>query len=102
MGSAREKTGQPAKDAPEKESLESLLGKLESVVQDLEQGETGLEQSLGLYEKGMALVNQCNQRLEAVEQRIALVTRGQGDVPQLEPFTHQASHEAGVSAPRAR
>ena len=101
MAAAKDKSGQGPADPPAQESLESLLGKLESVVSDLEGGETELEQSLSLYEKGMALVKLCNQRLEAVEQRIAIVTRGPEDTPSLEPFDHQASHEPGAK-PKSR
>ncbi len=101
MAAAKDKSGPVSGEAAAPQSLESLLVQLEAVVSDLEGGETELEQSLNLYEKGMALVKLCNQRLEAVEQRIAVVTRGAGDAPVLESFEHQASHEPG-STPKAR
>ncbi len=99
---SKETNDMAADNQASQESLESLLGKLEGVVQDLEQGDTELEQSLGLFEKGMSLVKNCNQRLEAVEQRILVVTRGEGEAPQLEKHHHQVSHEAGASSTRAR
>ena len=50
---SKETIDMAADNQSSQESLESLLGKLEGVVQDLEQGDTELEQSLGLFEKGM-------------------------------------------------
>ncbi|MFM8932088.1 MAG: exodeoxyribonuclease VII small subunit, partial [Gemmataceae bacterium] len=67
MAAGKDKSGQGGPgDTSARETLETLLGKLEAVVSDLEGGETELEQSLSLYEKGMALVNLCNQRLDTV------------------------------------
>ncbi len=99
MSDAKENTRK--KPAPE-ETLEGLLAKLEAVVSDLEKGETGLEQSLDLFEKGMALVKVCNQRLESAEQRILLVTRGQDDTVNIEKHQHQATHEGGPSTGKGR
>ena len=39
-------------------SFEEALGELEAIVQSLEEGKVGLEESLALYEKGAKLLKQ--------------------------------------------
>jgi exodeoxyribonuclease VII small subunit len=58
--------------------LEEALCDLEHIVERLEEGKMGLEESLVLFEKGMALVRLCNSRLESAERRIESLT---GEVP---------------------
>lgn len=51
-------------------SFEEALKRLEEIVQQLERGELGLEESLRLYEEGEALVRYCTQLLQNAELRI--------------------------------
>lgn len=55
-------------------SLEEALDDLERIVAELEEGRLGLEESLVLFERGMALVRLCRRRLEMAEQRIESLT----------------------------
>ncbi|MBF0158055.1 MAG: exodeoxyribonuclease VII small subunit [Magnetococcales bacterium] len=60
--------------------FERSLARLESIVQQLERGDLPLEQSLGTFEEGIQLVQQCQQRLDEAEQRIeTLVVTVQND-----------------------
>jgi exodeoxyribonuclease VII small subunit len=70
-------------DTPE--SFESCLDQLEKVVKDLEAGDLQLEQSLELFEKGMALSETCRKQLDAAETRIEMLLKKDGKV-QAEPF----------------
>lgn len=76
-------------------SFEEALAELERVVRDLEDGQTGLEESLARYERGVALVKRCYGQLRDAEQRILQVTgtdeQGQ---PVLQPFQHAATDAA--------
>ena len=56
----------------EKESpaFEEALEELESIVERMEDGEPNLEESLELFERGMALTRQCQKALDDAEQRI--------------------------------
>ncbi|QQS32778.1 MAG: exodeoxyribonuclease VII small subunit [Acidobacteriota bacterium] len=54
-------------------SFEELLGELEKIVASLEEGDQPLEQSLELFEKGVALSRECRARLENVERRIQVL-----------------------------
>jgi exodeoxyribonuclease VII small subunit len=57
-----------------KTSFESLIKKLETIVDDLEEGDLPLEKALRRYEEGMKLSRQCNEILDASEKRIAILT----------------------------
>ena len=51
-------------------SFEENLKELEDIVEKLESGDINLEKSVELYEKGMVLKNQCDQKLKKVELQI--------------------------------
>lgn len=54
--------------------FEDALGELQSIVQQLEEGAVGLEDSLRRFERGMQLLRHCHQLLAQVEQRIEVLT----------------------------
>ena len=56
------------------QNFEQSLKRLESVVNQLESAETGLDRPLELYEQAVGLLNQCRSILDAAEQRIRLLT----------------------------
>ena len=51
-------------------TFEENLKKLEDIVDKLESGEINLEKSVELYEKGMILKNNCEEKLKKVELQI--------------------------------
>ena len=60
-------------------NIEHSLERLESIVSNMESGETSLEKSLALYEEGMNLVNQCQSQLRQAEQRVENLIAGSKD-----------------------
>ena len=66
-------------------SFEGSLDELEKVVKELESGDLPLERSLALFEKGMALSEQCRKQLEDAESRVEMLIRKEGKL-QPEPF----------------
>ncbi len=66
-------------------SFEGSLDELEKVVKELESGDLPLERSLALFEKGMALSEQCRKQLEDAETRVEMLIRKEGKL-QPEPF----------------
>jgi exodeoxyribonuclease VII small subunit len=52
------------------DGFEALYSKLEAVAARLDQGDLTLEQSVALYEEGMALAERCQTQLADIEQRI--------------------------------
>lgn len=68
---AQSETGKSA-EPPFEEAIESL----EAIIERIEKGEVGLEESLAEYEKGVALVQRCREILGRVEQRITELSKG--------------------------
>ena len=54
-------------------SFEQALAEIEAIVHQLEEGQLGLEESLGRYERGVRLLNYCQQKLQQAERRIELL-----------------------------
>lgn len=57
-------------------SFEAALQELEGIVQAMESGDAPLEESLANYERGMALLKSCQERLAAAEQKVRLLEDG--------------------------
>jgi exodeoxyribonuclease VII small subunit len=75
-------SGELQQQAP---NFERELEELEAVVKRLEAGDLPLEESLKLFERGVALSDSCRRQLETAETRVEqLVKRGRGVVAQ--PF----------------
>ena len=49
------------------------MARLEKITQELAREGITLEESLSLYEEGVALARECNQRLEDTERRIKIL-----------------------------
>lgn len=63
--------------APKKESFEKSLQDLEEIVRELESGDKGLEEALGLFEKGVILSKGLSKQLEEAKHKVeALVKEG--------------------------
>ena len=58
-----------------KKSFESSLKELEQIVEQLEAGDLPLERSLQLFEQGVKLSRDCQQRLDEAENRVELLLK---------------------------
>ena len=63
------------------DSFESLLRRLEEIVNSLEDQTIGLEESIKLFEEGMVLSKRCRSILEEANGKIEMVMNGSGIVP---------------------
>ncbi len=54
--------------------FEQAIEELEELIDRIESGEVGLEESLAQYEQGMKLIVQCKQILSKAEKKIAKLT----------------------------
>ncbi len=59
-------------------SFETSLAELEQIVGKLESGDLPLEESLGLFEKGIKLSRECRERLTKAERRIEVLMKDAG------------------------
>ena len=57
----------------EKMTFETAMARLEQIVIQLESGKATLDESLSLYEEGIALVKLCSGRLDEAEQKIKII-----------------------------
>ena len=57
-------------------SIEEIFGRLDGIIEKLEDGSVSLEDSFAYYENGMKLVKACSEKIDRVEKRI-LVLNGQ-------------------------
>jgi exodeoxyribonuclease VII small subunit len=83
-------------DSPSEDlTFEQGLERLEEIVRELENNQTGLERALALYEAGIGLLRRCRSQLERVEQRIFQLT-GQDEEgqPTLSLFEHGPAVES--------
>jgi exodeoxyribonuclease VII small subunit len=71
---------------PQAKSFETSLEALEEIVHKLEQGDLPLEESLGLFEQGIHLSRECQERLSQAERRIEVLLRDQQGRPTVTPF----------------
>jgi exodeoxyribonuclease VII small subunit len=67
--------------------FEEALGRLERIVDQLEAGNLGLEESLKVFEEGVGLARHCARYLDEAEKRIELLTRDESGVLRTTPFT---------------
>lgn len=56
-------------------SFEDALAQIESIIERIESGEVGLEQSLTEYEKGVGLINHCRAKLDRARQQVEDLTK---------------------------
>lgn len=54
----------------EEMTLEEMLYSLDEHIQELESGDISLEQSFQVYEKGMRLLKECNEKIDLVEKKV--------------------------------
>ncbi len=64
-------------------NFESSLVALEKIVRELERGDLPLERSLELFEQGVRLSRECQDRLNEAERRIELLLRDADGRPVL-------------------
>lgn len=67
-------------------NFETQLAALEQIVRELERGDRSLEESLQLFENGVKLARECQERLNQAERRIEILMRDDDGKPVLETF----------------
>ena len=67
-------------------SFEESLSKLETIVDQLEKGDLSLEESLQLFEQGVALSAACKQELDAAEGKVQMLIKQRDGSLKAEPF----------------
>jgi exodeoxyribonuclease VII small subunit len=66
--------------------FEESLKKLETIVEQLEKGDLSLEDSLKLFEEGVALSATCKKELDAAEGKVQMLIKQRDGSLKAEPF----------------
>jgi len=61
-------------------SFEEALLELEGIVEKLEKGQLSLDESLMLFEKGIKLVRECNDKLKSAQQKVEQLIEENGEL----------------------
>jgi exodeoxyribonuclease VII small subunit len=77
---------------PKKLDYEAAVKELEALVERLEEGDISLEESLKLYERGVLLTRDCQESLQAAEQKVQMLLQqaGQTNMVDFDPETGDA------------
>ena len=65
--------------------FEDSMNELEKLVEQMEQGDITLEESLKAFERGIKLTRACQQSLQEAEQKVQILLEKNGQ-QSLEPF----------------
>jgi exodeoxyribonuclease VII small subunit len=74
--------------------FEDSLTRLEQLVGQLESGNLPLEESLKVFEEGIALARRCAKYLEEAEKRIEVLTKDEQGALGSKPFSWEPEGEA--------
>lgn len=77
--------------------FEEALKRLEKIVEDLEEGNLSLDESLKRYEEGIKLSRFCTNKLEEVERKIEVLTKDKDGGFRKVPYEEKASEEGEKS-----
>lgn len=74
-------------------NFEEALEELETLVEQMEDGDLSLEESLAAFEKGIRLARECQDALKQAEQRVQVLLQQNGD-EQLAPFAEESDTDS--------
>ena len=57
----------------QQETLEEKLGKIEEIIQKMEEPEVSLDESFQLYQAGIEHLKSCNEMLDLVEKKMQIL-----------------------------
>jgi exodeoxyribonuclease VII small subunit len=87
---------------PKNQTFESSLGELEKIVRKLEDGDLSLEESLKLFEDGVRLSRECQERLSQAERRIEILLKDESGNPFLQEIRADEAEEPQAARAKRR
>lgn len=70
----------------DKVSFEQAMEQLDDIVESLENGDLSLEDSIGMFQKGIELSNLCSKKLDEAERKITMLIQTQNGELKETPF----------------
>ncbi|OLQ89326.1 exodeoxyribonuclease VII small subunit [Vibrio ponticus] len=77
-----------ASKKPENMTFEATIEELDSIVEDLENGDLALDEALKKFERGISLARAGQTKLNDAEQRVSILLQNDDNAP-LSEFTQQ-------------
>ena len=74
----------------DKIKFEDALTRLEGIVEELENGELSLEESLAIFEEGIKLSRICTKQLDEIERKIEILIKGENGELHVMPFEEES------------
>ena len=71
-------------------TIEQAMERLEKLVAEMESGQLPLDKLIAGYEEGVGLVRLCQEKLDAAEQKIQIITRNAAGPTGLADFSNGA------------
>jgi exodeoxyribonuclease VII small subunit len=78
-------------------SFEQALDKLENIVEELEDGDLPLEETLKKFEEGIKLSRLCEKKLKAAQKKVSMLTRDDEGNLKETPFAGEGQTEKETS-----
>ncbi len=73
--------------------FEEALKKLEKIVEDLEDGNLSLDESLERYEEGIRLSKMCSKKLEVAKKKVEILLKSEDGTTDIRPFDEKMSED---------
>jgi exodeoxyribonuclease VII small subunit len=84
------------------QTFEASLASLEKIVRRLEDGDLPLEESLKLFEDGVRLSRECQERLNQAERRIEILLKDEDGNPTLNVIGREDLEESPSQQPKVK
>ena len=81
------------KNKTEEMSFEQGLGRLDELIEQLEDGEIGLERSLEFFEEGIKLSRVLNKKLDQAEKKLEILLKDEEGRLSAQPFDLEPDEE---------
>jgi exodeoxyribonuclease VII small subunit len=70
-----------------KQTFESAMKRLESIVHELESGDLSLDEALKKFQDGIKLSRFCSNKLDETEKRVSILLKDEEGSVRAEPFS---------------
>ena len=59
-----------------KKSVEESFNEIESIIAEMQKEDVTLDRSFELYNQGLTLIKECNEKLDSMEKQIKIIAEG--------------------------
>lgn len=74
-------------------TFEQSIAELEEIVEQLENGDVSLDESLGLFEKGIKLSKSCQKMLDTAEKKVSVLMMNDDGEMEKQDFPNMENEE---------